>query len=192
MPEKTFNENSEDLEYWSSGNLAKLYVIESGTESKGYLNDKFVFPPREILYFDFNFNQAVDSSNLPCGIPRGGKVKLKLKGLQEEINSDFISWMLHRKKYNCYIQIISPSELSKTLSKVELFDSYCVDYKRVWEDKVEDSKNSAKLFQNSSGVVLDEMRFGTKSTHKATLQEEISIVWKEMRVDGVTFTNDWL
>jgi hypothetical protein len=194
MSENFFRENIEDFGDNHSGVLAKLYILRDDSTSSGLLSDSFAMKPREVTDYDFSFTQSVDKDNQPSGIPRGGKIKIKVKAFKKDVNSDFLNWMVKRLKRNGYIQIMDPTKLGDTLTKIEFFDSYCVDYKQWWSDKVESKDiglfNSAD--QKDKAAPDPSLLFKSQSSHKTEFQEEISITWRKLIIDGVTFENRWL
>ena len=51
------------------------------------------FAEREVMMVDYKFDQATDREGQIAGIPRGGKVTIRVKALNDG-NNELIAWML--------------------------------------------------------------------------------------------------
>ena len=51
------------------------------------------FAPREVLLVDYKFNQATDREGQISGIPRGGRVNIRVKAMNDG-NAELLGWML--------------------------------------------------------------------------------------------------
>ena len=51
------------------------------------------FEPREVMMVDYKFDQATDKEGQIAGIPRGGKLKIRVKAMNDG-NNQLIAWML--------------------------------------------------------------------------------------------------
>ena len=51
------------------------------------------FENREVLMVDYKFNQATDREGQIAGIPRGGRLKVRVKAMNDG-NSQLLQWML--------------------------------------------------------------------------------------------------
>ncbi len=51
------------------------------------------FVQREVMMVDYKFDQATDTEGQIAGIPRGGKVTIRVKALNDG-NNELIAWML--------------------------------------------------------------------------------------------------
>ena len=51
------------------------------------------FEPREVMMVDYKFDQATDREGQIAGIPRGGKVNIRVKAMNDG-NNQLIQWML--------------------------------------------------------------------------------------------------
>jgi len=88
---------------------------------------------REVASFTMTFTQATDPEGQVTGLPRGGKISMRLKALNDG-NSDLIRWMTDKKKaVSGTIKFINSTNgvLMKT---IEFTDAYCVGYTEHWED----------------------------------------------------------
>ena len=95
---------------------------------------------REIISFDYSFTQPVDKVNQPAGIPRGGKINMTVKALNDG-NAEILTWMLNEfSKKNGKIEVMVPGE-EKKMKDIEFTDAYCTEYQEKWEDKVSAKDN---------------------------------------------------
>ena len=51
------------------------------------------FAAREVLLVDYKFNQATDREGQITGIPRGGRVNIRVKAMNDG-NAELLGWML--------------------------------------------------------------------------------------------------
>ena len=51
------------------------------------------FKAREVILVDYKFNQATDREGQISGIPRGGRVNIRVKALNDG-NAELLAWML--------------------------------------------------------------------------------------------------
>ena len=51
------------------------------------------FQEREVMMVDYKFDQATDREGQISGIPRGGRVTIRVKALNDG-NNELIAWML--------------------------------------------------------------------------------------------------
>ena len=51
------------------------------------------FAAREVLLVDYKFNQATDREGQISGIPRGGRVNIRVKAMNDG-NAELLGWML--------------------------------------------------------------------------------------------------
>ena len=91
------------------------------------------FEPREVIMVDYKFDQATDVEGQLAGIPRGGKLTVRVKAMNDG-NNQLLSWMLDPTgprdlsiKFNNTIDGSAMKELKGTAC-------YCVHYVEKWED----------------------------------------------------------
>ena len=51
------------------------------------------FAPREVIMVDYKFDQATDREGQIAGIPRGGRLQIRVKAMNDG-NNELIAWML--------------------------------------------------------------------------------------------------
>jgi hypothetical protein len=92
------------------------------------------FADREVAEVTYSFNQSIDKENQPAGPPRGGKIKLKVKALNDG-NVDLLNWMLSKSlAKKGLIVFMNSSDVEKKMKDVEFEGAYCVDFTEHWED----------------------------------------------------------
>ena len=100
------------------------------------------FADREVAAVTYSFNQTVDKENQPAGIPRGGKIIVRVKAMNDG-NVELLNWMTDEsltKKGS--IEFMVSSDTKKKMKSVEFEGAYCVDFVEHWEDKQADDKEA--------------------------------------------------
>jgi len=125
------------------------------------------FKKRNVLEYNYSFNQSTDKDNQPAGIPRGGKLTLKLDACTDKGNIELLTWLIERNKKEVKITVKKPSAPTEDLKILIFKDAFCVDYKEVWKDMRDSKGDSANT-------------------------EDIVVTWREFHVDkkGI-FINEW-
>ena len=131
------------------------------------------FKDRKVTAYNYGFSQAIDKENQPAGIPRGGRLYVKVDAFSQEENVELLNWMVSKTmKKNGEIVVMVPSDPDKTLKKIQFEDAYCVDYKESWADVVRNTDGSMK--------------------EPSTNSEEIWITWRKKKVGPVEYENEWV
>ena len=91
------------------------------------------FEPREVIMVDYKFDQATDIEGQLSGIPRGGRITIRVKAMNDG-NNQLLAWMLDPTgprdfsvKFNNTIDGSAMKELKGT-------GCYCIHYVEKWED----------------------------------------------------------
>ena len=93
------------------------------------------FAAREVLLVDYKFNQATDVEGQMAGIPRGGKIQVRVKALNDG-TPDLLAWMIERNlPKNGKIEFLE-TKTGKAMKTIKFENGYCVDFEEKWEDKV--------------------------------------------------------
>ena len=94
------------------------------------------FEPREVAMVTYNFSQATDKEGQMAGIPRGGKITVRVKALNDPgKQNQLLQWMLDPiKKQDGTITFLKSTDGS-TLKTIKFEHAYCVSYTEFWEDK---------------------------------------------------------
>lgn len=95
------------------------------------------FTDREVIMFTYSFNQATDTEGQMSGIPRGGRITIRLKVLNEG-NRELLSWMiapyLNKDGKIVFNRTDKDGQERQT---IEFKDGYCVNYVEYYEDKMD-------------------------------------------------------
>ncbi|HBJ76627.1 MAG TPA: hypothetical protein DDY68_01915 [Porphyromonadaceae bacterium] len=97
------------------------------------------FAPREVMVVDYKFNQATDVEGQITGIPRGGRVLVKVKALNDG-NNELLQWMLDPTKPLDVKVNFNNTIDGKVMKAIEGKACYCVKYTENWEDGAEHSE----------------------------------------------------
>ena len=93
------------------------------------------FENREVLMVNYKFNQATDREGQIAGIPRGGKIQVRVKALNDG-TPDLMAWMVERNlPKNGSIEFLE-TKTGKAMKSIKFTNGYCVDFEEKWEDKV--------------------------------------------------------
>jgi len=93
----------------------------------------FAMPKREVATFSMKFEQATDPDGQVAAVPRGGKITMKVKALNDG-NSDLVCWMIDKKQaYSGSIEFLNTTD-GKLMKTYYFSDAYCVNYQEYWED----------------------------------------------------------
>ena len=123
------------------------------------------FAEREVAFVTYSFSQATDKEGQTTGIPRGGKIVIKVKAMNDG-NCELLSWMCEKSlAKDGKIEFMDSSDTSKKMKEVEFKGGYCVDFQELWEDN-------------------------TKAESLAHW-EQITITCKEIINQSVVYENDW-
>lgn len=125
------------------------------------------FQEREVKMVTYTFNQQTDSEGQMAGIPRGGKITIRVKA-KNDGNPELLHWMIQQAMPKDGTISFLDTKTNAKMKDIEFKDGYCVDYREYWEDKTSASDNS-------------------DSPH----YEEIVISCREIKNGPVTYTNEW-
>lgn len=91
------------------------------------------FEVREVMLVDYKFNQEVDREGQISGIPRGGRITIRVKAMNDG-NNQLLQWMLApndpRDVKLTFFNTIDGS----TMKEVNGKGCYCVHFIEKWED----------------------------------------------------------
>ena len=92
------------------------------------------FADREVMNVNYSFVQATDIEGQIAGIPRGGKITIRVKAMNDG-NAELLSWMIapHLAKKG-KVEFLKTTDGS-TMKSIEFEDAYCIDYTENWTDK---------------------------------------------------------
>ena len=92
------------------------------------------FKAREVILVDYKFSQATDREGQISGIPRGGKITVRVKAMNDG-TPDLLAWMTERNlPKNGSIEFLE-TKTGKAMKTIKFTNGYCVDFEEKWEDK---------------------------------------------------------
>ena len=94
------------------------------------------FAEREVLSVDYQFHQETDTEGQITGIPRGGRVVIRVKALNDG-NNEMLQWMLAANDPRDMKVTFENTIDGKVMKTLEGTGCYCVHYVEKWEDKEE-------------------------------------------------------
>ena len=129
------------------------------------------YAEREVMKVDYTFTQATDIEGQIACIPRGGRIIVKVKALNDG-NVDLLSWMLAPHLAKGGNIAFQKSTDGSTMKTIEFVDAYCVDYAENWtEAEVNPKGEVVKTPLHSETITL--------SCRQITLgAAEYSLPWK--------------
>jgi hypothetical protein len=83
----------------------------------------------------YEFDQATDVEGQMAGIPRGGKIQVRVKAMNDG-TPDLLAWMVERNlPKNGKIEFLE-TKTGKAMKTIEFKNGYCVNFEEKWEDKI--------------------------------------------------------
>ena len=92
------------------------------------------YKEREVQMVTYEFDQATDTEGQMSGIPRGGRIVVKVKALNDG-TPDLLAWMLERNLPKNVKITFNETKTGKVMKTIEFEGGYCVDFEEKWEDK---------------------------------------------------------
>jgi len=124
------------------------------------------FKPREVAAVSYKFAQSTDKEGQTTGIPRGGKITIRVKALNDG-NCELLNWMCEKSlAKDGKLVFMNSSDTSIKMKDVEFKGAYCVSFLEHWED--------------------------TTKAEDLAHWEEIIITCKEIKNQQVSYENEWL
>ncbi len=91
------------------------------------------YKDREVMMVTYEFDQATDVEGQMAGIPRGGKIQVRVKAMNDG-TPDLLAWMTERNlPKNGQIDFLE-TKTGKAMKSIKFTNGYCVNYKEKWED----------------------------------------------------------
>ena len=91
------------------------------------------FEPREVSLVDYAFTQATDIEGQIAGIPRGGRITIRVKAMNDG-NNQLLQWMLAPNDPRDLKVTFSNTIDGTTMKEIEGKGCYCIHYVEKWED----------------------------------------------------------
>ena len=93
------------------------------------------YKDREVMMVTYEFDQATDVEGQMSGIPRGGKITVRVKALNDG-TPELLAWMIERNlPKNGQIDFLE-TKTGKAMKSIKCTNGYCVDFDEKWEDKM--------------------------------------------------------
>ena len=92
------------------------------------------YKEREVLMVTFEFDQATDVEGQMSGIPRGGKITIRVKA-QNDGTPDLLAWMVERNLPKNGTVTFMETKTGKVMKTIKFTNGYCIDFDERWEDK---------------------------------------------------------
>ena len=93
------------------------------------------FTDREVMMVTYSFNQATDTEGQMAGIPRGGRITIRVKALNDG-NPDLLKWMTSPNLGKNGSIVFNETKTGNQMKTIEFTDGYCVNFVEYWEDKM--------------------------------------------------------
>lgn len=91
------------------------------------------FTDREVMMLTYAFDQDIDKEGQMSGIPRGGKIHVKVKALNDG-NPQLLGWMLEPTLAKDVTFTFMDTKANKQMKTIEVSGGYCVDFHENWTD----------------------------------------------------------
>ena len=91
------------------------------------------FETREVMMIDYKFDQATDREGQLAGIPRGGKITIRVKAMNDG-NSQLLQWMLAPNDPRDLKVTFCNTIDGSTMKELQGKGCYCIHYVEKWED----------------------------------------------------------
>ena len=93
------------------------------------------YKDREVLMVTYEFDQETDREGQMTGIARGGRIIVRVKGLNDG-TPDLADWMTQRNlAKNGSVEFLE-TKTGKAMKTIKFTNGYCVEFEEKWEDKV--------------------------------------------------------
>lgn len=92
------------------------------------------YKEREVLMVTYEFDQATDVEGQMSGIPRGGKITIRVKA-QNDGTPDLLAWMVERNLPKNGTVTFMETKTGKVMKTIKFTNGYCIDFDEKWEDK---------------------------------------------------------
>lgn len=122
------------------------------------------YKEREVMMVKYEFDQATDVEGQMSGIPRGGKINIRVKALNDG-TPDLLAWMIERNLPKNGVITFLETKTGKNMKTIKFTNGYCVNFEEKWEDKKGISRKSKlrvkKLNLNPSFLKTTGLKFKT-------------------------------
>lgn len=92
------------------------------------------YKEREVLMVTYEFDQATDVEGQMSGIPRGGKIRIRVKA-HNDGTPDLLAWMVERNLPKNGVVTFMETKTGKVMKTIKFTNGYCINFDEKWEDK---------------------------------------------------------
>ncbi len=92
------------------------------------------YKEREVLMVSYEFDQAIDTEGQMTGIPRGGKIRVRVKAMNDG-TPDLLAWMIERNLPKNGTITFNETKTGKVMKTIKFTNGYCIDFDECWADK---------------------------------------------------------
>lgn len=92
------------------------------------------YKEREVLKVNYEFDQATDVEGQMAGIPRGGKIVVRVKA-HNDGTPDLLAWMVEKNLPKNGVITFLETKTGKVMKTIEFTNGYCVNFEEKWADK---------------------------------------------------------
>ncbi len=93
------------------------------------------YKEREVMMVTYEFDQATDIEGQMSGIPRGGKITIRVKALNDG-TPDLLAWMVERNLPKNGVVTFMETKTGKVMKTIKFTNGYCINFDEKWEDKM--------------------------------------------------------
>lgn len=93
------------------------------------------YKEREVMMVTYSFERPTDVEGQMAGIPRGGKLIVKVKALNDG-TPDLLDWMVQRNLAKNGKISFTETKTGKDMKAIEFEGGYCVNFEEKWEEGV--------------------------------------------------------
>ena len=105
------------------------------------------FAPREVMMIDYKFDQATDREGQIAGIPRGGRLNIRVKAMNDG-NNQLIAWMLDPTSPRDFSVKFLNTVDGSAMKELKGTNCYCVNYVEKWEEHYEEIQIVCQKLEN--------------------------------------------
>ena len=91
------------------------------------------YKEREVMMVKYEFDQATDVEGQMSGIPRGGKINIRVKALNDG-TPDLLAWMVERNLPKNGVITFLETKTGKNMKTIKFTNGYSVNIEEKWED----------------------------------------------------------
>lgn len=107
------------------------------------------YKTREVVNYEYTFEQSVGPDGIPAGIPQGGQITITVRAADD--NHDLFDWMTEKTLKKDGKIVISDQTSGKVVKTIMFRNAYCVDYNENWKEKTQHTETIVISCQEFTG-----------------------------------------